>query len=176
VASRVTEGTVRIGVISDTHGLLRPEATEALQGSDLILHAGDICGFEVVEELRAIAPVTAVRGNNDHDPWGSSLPETVTVEVNGVRIHMLHDLHDLAIDPPAEGVEVVVAGHSHQPMRERRNGVLHFNPGSAGPRRFSLPISVGRLVVRGGRVSARVILLDPRRGVSPVTRPGPVVA
>jgi putative phosphoesterase len=161
VAPHVTERAIRIGVISDTHGLLRPEATLALEGSDMILHAGDICGFEVVEELRHIAPVTAVRGNNDHDPWGSSLPETATLEIGGVRIHMLHDLHDLAIDPKACGVGVVVAGHSHQPMRERRQGVLHFNPGSAGPRRFHLPVSVGRLVVRAGRVSARVVILAP---------------
>jgi uncharacterized protein len=161
VAPRVTEHTTRIGVISDTHGLLRPEAVEALRGSDLILHAGDICGFEVVEALREIAPVTAVRGNNDHDPWGSSLPETVTVEIGGVRIHMLHDLRELAIDPKAEGVSIVVAGHSHQPMRERREGILHFNPGSAGPRRFRLPISVGRLDVRAGRVSARIVVLAP---------------
>ena len=157
----MSQGTIRVGVISDTHGLLRPEATEALRGSDMILHAGDICGFEVVEELRRIAPVTAVRGNNDHDPWGSRLPETVTVEVGGVRIHMLHDLHQLAIDPLADGVRVVVAGHSHQPMREVRSGILHFNPGSAGPRRFRLPISVGRLVVRAGRVSARVVVIAP---------------
>jgi putative phosphoesterase len=161
VAARVSEGEVQIGVISDTHGLLRPEAKEALRGSDLILHAGDVCGFEVVEELRKVAPVTAVRGNNDHDPWGSRLPETVTVEIGGVRIHMLHDLHQLAIDPLAEGVKVVIVGHSHQPMRELRQGVLHFNPGSAGPRRFRLPISVGRLVVRAGRVRSRVVVLAP---------------
>lgn len=157
----MSEGEVQIGVISDTHGLLRPEAKEALRGSDLILHAGDVCGFEVVEELRKVAPVTAVRGNNDHDPWGSRLPETVTVEIGGVRIHMLHDLHQLAIDPLAEGVKVVIVGHSHQPMRELRQGVLHFNPGSAGPRRFRLPISVGRLVVRAGRVRSRVVVLAP---------------
>lgn len=157
----MSERAIRIGVISDTHGLLRPEAREALRGSDLILHAGDICGFEIVEELREIAPVTAVRGNNDHDPWGSRLPETVTIDVGSVRIHMLHDLHQLAIDPAAEGVDVVVAGHSHQPLRERRAGILHFNPGSAGPRRFRLPISVGRLAVRGGRVFARVVVLAP---------------
>jgi putative phosphoesterase len=137
---------------------------DALRGSDLILHAGDVCGFEVVEELRAIAPVTVVRGNNDHDPWGSRLPETATVEVGGVRIHMLHDLHDLAIDPAEEAVAVVVAGHSHQPRRERRGGVLYFNPGSAGPRRFRLPVTVGRLVVRAGRVSARVLVLRPLSG------------
>lgn len=157
----MTAPAIHIGVISDTHGLLRPEATEALRGSDMILHAGDVCGFEVVEELREIAPVTVVRGNNDHDPWGSRLPETVTVDVGGVRIHMLHDLHQLAIDPRAEDVRVVVTGHSHQPLRELRSKVLHFNPGSAGPRRFRLPISVGRLVVRGGRVSARIVVLAP---------------
>jgi hypothetical protein len=161
VAPRVTASAIRIGVISDTHGLLRPEATTALRGSDLILHAGDICGFEVVEQLREIAPVTAVRGNNDHDPWGASLPETVTVEVGGVRIHMLHDLHQLAIDPAAERLGVVVVGHSHQPMQERRHGVLHFNPGSAGPRRFRLPVSVGHLVVRAGQVESRISLLEP---------------
>jgi putative phosphoesterase len=152
---------IHIGVISDTHGLLRPEAVRALRGSDLILHAGDVCGFEVVEELRGIAPVTAVRGNNDHDPWGSRLPETETIEVGGVRIHMLHDLHRLAIDPAAESVGVVVVGHSHQPLQERRRGVLYFNPGSAGPRRFHLPVSVGRLVVRAGLVRARIVRLDP---------------
>ena len=157
----MTNSVIRIGVISDTHGLLRPEAVKVLRGSDMILHAGDVCGFEVVEALREIAPVTAVRGNNDHDPWGSSLPETVTLDVGGVRVHMLHDLHLLAIDPRAEGVRVVVAGHSHQPMREIRQGILHFNPGSAGPRRFHLPISLGRLVVRDGRVSARVVTLAP---------------
>ena len=148
-------------MISDTHGLLRPEAVKALQGSDLILHAGDVCGFDVIEGLRAIAPVTAVRGNNDHDPWCSRLPETVTVDVDGVRIHMLHDVHDLAIDPAEEGVAVVVAGHSHQPQRERRGGRLYFNPGSAGPRRFRLPVTVGHIVVRAGRVTARVVVLMP---------------
>ena len=161
MAPRVGGKATRIGVISDTHGLLRPEAVEALRGSDVILHAGDVCGFDVVEDLRAIAPVTAVRGNNDHDPWGSRLPKTVTVELGGVRIHMLHDLHDLAIDPSEEGVAVVVAGHSHQPRRERRDGVLYFNPGSAGPRRFRLPVTIGRLVVRAGRVSARVVVVAP---------------
>jgi putative phosphoesterase len=157
----VTARVVRVGVISDTHGLLRPQAKEALRGSDLIIHAGDVCGFEVVEELRGIAPVTAVRGNNDHDPWGSRLPETATVEAGRVRMHVLHDLHHLAIDPAAEGMAVVVAGHSHEPRRERRNGVLYFNPGSAGPRRFRLPVTVGRLLVRGERVSARIVVLVP---------------
>lgn len=159
MAPLLSPRATRIGVISDTHGLLRPEAIAALRGSDLILHAGDVCGFDVVEDLRAIAPVTVVRGNNDHDPWGSRLPETATVEVGGVRILVLHDLHDLAIDPRAEGFAVVVAGHSHEPQRERRDGVLFFNPGSAGPRRFRLPVTVGRLVVRGQRVTARIVAL-----------------
>jgi putative phosphoesterase len=161
VTERVGGKATRIGVISDTHGLLRPEAVKALRGSDLILHAGDVCGFDVVEGLRAIAPVTAVRGNNDHDPWGSRLPETVTVDLDGVRIHMLHDLHDLAIDPADEGVAVIVAGHSHQPRQERQDGVLYFNPGSAGPRRFRLPVTVGHLVVSARRVTARVVVLAP---------------
>jgi putative phosphoesterase len=148
-----------IGVISDTHGLVRPEALGALRGSDFIVHAGDVCGFEVIEALRELAPVTAVRGNNDGDPWGSRLPETAALEVGGVRIHVLHDLHDLAIEPKKEGIAVVVYGHSHMPSRERRDGVLHFNPGSAGPRRFRLPVTVGRLLVREGGVTARVVTL-----------------
>jgi len=155
---------MRIGVISDTHGLLRPEALRALRRSDLILHAGDVCGAHVIEELRAIAPVTVVRGNNDRDPWGRRLPETASLEVEGVRLHVLHDLQELALDPLEEGVAVVVSGHSHQPTSERRGGVLYFNPGSAGPRRFRLPVTVGRLVVRKGRVSARIVVLQPSEG------------
>ena len=161
MASGVAAKVLTVGVLSDTHGLLRPEAKDALRGSDLIVHAGDVCGFEVIEALREVAPVTVVRGNNDHDPWGSRLPETATVEIGGVRIHVLHDLHDLAIDPQEEGVSVIVSGHSHVPRRERRDGVLYFNPGSAGPRRFRLPVTVGRLLVRGGRASARLVTLLP---------------
>jgi putative phosphoesterase len=152
------EGPIRIGVISDTHGLLRPEAVRALRGSDHILHAGDVCGAHVVEELRTIAPVTAVRGNNDHDPWGRELPGTATLELEGVRIHVLHDVSDL--DLAAAGVAVVVSGHSHQPVRVRRGGVLYLNPGSAGPRRFRLPVTVGRLTLRSGRVQARIVTLS----------------
>jgi putative phosphoesterase len=151
---------IRIGVISDTHGLLRPEAVRALRGSDVILHAGDVCGAHVVEELRAIAPVTAVRGNNDRDPWGRGLPPTATLELEGVRIHVLHSLADLDLDPTAEGVAVVVSGHSHQPLRQRRKGVLYLNPGSAGPRRFRLPITLARLTVRAGRATARIVTLS----------------
>jgi putative phosphoesterase len=151
---------MRIGVISDTHGLLRPEALRALRRSDLILHAGDVCGAHVVEGFEEIAPVTAVRGNNDRDAWGRRLPATATLEAEGVRIHVLHDRHDLRLDPRAAGHDVVVFGHSHQPLKERRGGVLYFNPGSAGPRRFRLPVTVGCLVVRAGRVSARIVPLD----------------
>jgi hypothetical protein len=149
----------RIGVISDTHGLLRPEAVRALLGSDLILHAGDVCGAHVLEELGRIAPVSAVRGNNDRDPWGRGLPKALSLEVEGVGIHVVHDLHDLALGDSAADVAVVVSGHSHRPLRERRGGVLYFNPGSAGPRRFRLPVTVGRLLVRGCRVSARIVPL-----------------
>jgi len=132
-----------------------------MRGSDLILHAGDVGGAHVIEELRRLAPVAVVRGNNDIDPWGRRLPETLTVEVGGVYIHLLHVLGELALDPRAEGVKVVVSGHSHQPRRGRRGGVLYVNPGSAGPRRFCLPVTVGRLVIRDGRVSANIVPLLP---------------
>lgn len=148
-----------VGVISDTHGLLRPEALRALRGSDRIVHAGDIGGPEVLAALRRIAPVTAVRGNNDREPWADRLPEARVVRVEGVRFFLLHDVHTLAVDAAAAGFAVVIAGHSHQPRMERRDGVLYFNPGSAGPRRFRLPLSVGRLLVRDGKVRARILPL-----------------
>jgi uncharacterized protein len=152
-------GPVRIGVISDTHGLLRPEALRALRGSSLIVHAGDIGTADVLDALRAIAPVVAVRGNNDHGAWARALDERRTFEVDGVRLHVTHDVKELTIDPAAEEVDVVIAGHSHRPLHERRGGVLFLNPGSAGPRRFSLPITVARLVISGGRVQARIVPL-----------------
>ena len=130
-------------------------------GSDCILHAGDVCGAHVVEELSTIAPVTAVRGNNDRDPWGRRLPPAVTLELAGVRIHVLHALADLDLDPAAEGVAVVVSGHSHRPLQQRRSGVLYLNPGSAGPRRFSLPVSLAHMTLRAGRVTARIVTLTP---------------
>ena len=136
-----------LGVISDTHGLLRPEAVEALRGSDRILHAGDVGDPEILEALAQIAPVTAIRGNVDTDPWARALPETEVVEAGGVSIYMLHDLGQLDLKPEAAGFRVVVYGHSHQPKIEEKNGVLYFNPGSAGPRRFNLPVSVGRLTI-----------------------------
>lgn len=154
----------RLGLISDTHGLLRPQAVEALRGCAHILHAGDI-GLRgertsILEELARIAPLTAVRGNNDHGDWAEVLPDTAQLEFGGIRIHVLHILGELRIDPLAEGVKVVVSGHSHQPRIETRDGVLYVNPGSAGPRRFRLPVCVGRLWVAGGEPKAELIELS----------------
>jgi hypothetical protein len=145
---------MRIGLISDTHGLLRPEVLAWLEGSDHILHAGDICGPEVLERLARIAPLTAVRGNNDRGRWAESLAGAETVRFGGVAVHIVHDLQDLEL---AEPVQVVVTGHSHKPRVEQREGVLFVNPGSAGPRRFSLPISAGELRVDGDRVTAHLM-------------------
>ncbi len=149
----------RIGIISDTHGLLRPQALCALAECMQILHAGDIGGAAIVDALAAIAPVTAVRGNNDTDAWGFGLPARATLAIDDVRIHLLHDIADLAIDPAAAGVRVLVSGHSHQPAIVQRDGVLHINPGSAGPRRFRLPVSVAMLEIRGAEVTARIVEL-----------------
>jgi uncharacterized protein len=147
---------MNLGVISDTHGLLRPEAIEALVGSDRILHAGDIGAAEVLVELARIAPVTAIRGNVDTESWARGLPETELVELGDATIYMVHDLGRLDLKPEAAGMRVVVYGHSHQPKMEERNGVLYFNPGSAGPRRFKLPVSVGRLRIEDGKVSVEL--------------------
>jgi putative phosphoesterase len=152
---------VRLGVISDTHGLLRPEALRALRGSERILHAGDIGGPEILAALRRIAPVTAVRGNNDRGAWAGRLPETRVLRIADTRLFLIHDLHELELDPQAAGIHVVIAGHSHQPRQQRSGGVLYFNPGSAGPRRFRLPVTVGRLIVRDGHVRSRVVDLAP---------------
>jgi uncharacterized protein len=140
-----------VGVISDTHGLMRPEALAALSRVDHILHAGDIGSEEVLEALRRIAPVTAVRGNNDRDGWAHKLPETQRVRFAEHDVYVIHDLKELAVDPVAERIAIVVSGHSHQPAIERRDGVLYLNPGSAGPRRFRLPICVATL-----RISTRI--------------------
>jgi uncharacterized protein len=152
--------TFKIGVISDTHNLVRPEAKRALAGVDRILHAGDICGAEVLEALRAIAPVTAVRGNNDHGPWADAIPVTEAVEIKGIAIYMLHYVGELDLDPQAAGFHVVVSGHSHRPSIEHKDGVLFLNPGSAGPRRFTLPISLGFIEIAQGRVKARLQTLQ----------------
>ena len=154
--------TVRIGVISDTHGLLRPEAVRALRASALIVHAGDIGTPDVLAALRAIAPVVAVRGNNDRGAWARPLRDAETVEVAGVRVHVVHDVKELGGDGATPDVDVVIAGHSHRPGIARRDGVLFLNPGSAGPRRFSLPITIARLSVRGGRARARIVPLTLR--------------
>jgi putative phosphoesterase len=143
-----------IGVISDTHGLLRPEALAALRGSDFIIHAGDVGDPQILTALEAIAPVTAIRGNVDTEPWARSLPETNVLEAGGLSIYILHDLARLDLKPEAAGFSAVIYGHSHQPAQHTRDGVLYFNPGSAGPRRFNLPISLGRLTVRDSVISA----------------------
>ncbi|MDP3857637.1 MAG: metallophosphoesterase family protein [Stagnimonas sp.] len=151
---------MRIGVISDTHGLLRPQALAALRDCELILHAGDIGGPEVLEALAAIAPLAAIRGNNDTGPWAQAVPETRTVEAAGKRFYLLHDLKALALDPLAAGVDVIVSGHSHQPKCERRDGVLYLNPGSAGPRRWRLPITLACLRVEDGAIEHELVSLD----------------
>ncbi len=145
---------MRIGVISDTHGLLRPEAIEALTGVEHILHAGDVGGIEILDRLRAIAPVTAIRGNVDGFGPCSELPEIEVVEMGGFSFYMLHDLQTLDLDPIAAGMAGVIYGHSHQPKIEEHNGVLYFNPGSAGPKRFSLPVSLGFLEIADGKATA----------------------
>ena len=148
-----------LGVISDTHGLLRPEAVAALRGVDRIIHAGDIGAPEVLAALGEIAPVTAVRGNNDRAAWASAIAHTQVVDADGVLIYVIHDVAELDVDPAAGGFGVVVAGHSHQPLNEQRGGVLWFNPGSAGPRRFKLPIALGRLTIEAGRVRGDIVTL-----------------
>ena len=148
-----------VGVISDTHGLLRPEAVAVLAGVEHILHAGDVGDPAILEALRNIAPVTAIRGNVDVSGDCARLSETELVELGGVGIYMLHDLNALDLNPIAAGVAVVISGHSHKAKIERKKGVLYFNPGSAGPKRFSLPISVGLLEIVDGRVEARVVQL-----------------
>ncbi|MGO4475205.1 metallophosphoesterase family protein [Massilia sp. 2TAF26] len=150
---------MRIGLISDTHGLLRPEALAFLAGSEHIVHGGDIGKPEILERLAAIAPLTVVRGNNDTAAWAGTIPETARLVVGGVAILVIHDLKELAGEPAADGVRVVVSGHSHKPACVERGGVLYVNPGSAGRRRFSLPIAAGELLVEDGRVEARLVTL-----------------
>lgn len=149
---------MRIGLISDTHGLLRQEALAALAGVDRIIHAGDIGNAQILEALAAIAPVDAVRGNNDKGPWAEAVPHSLTLDVDGVAIHLLHDLKELKGSLPP--VKVIVAGHSHKPMVREENGVLLVNPGSAGPRRFKLPVTVGFLSIAAGKASATITQLQ----------------
>ena len=152
----------RIGLISDTHGLLRPEAMAFLQGCEHIVHGGDIGDPRILEQLAALAPVTAVRGNNDRGAWAAAVPDTARLELEGLRLYVIHDLAELAIDPAAEGVHVVVSGHSHRPKAEERGGIWYVNPGSAGPPRFRLPISAGELKLDGGIVTPRIVELVKR--------------
>lgn len=152
--------SVTVGLISDTHGLLRAEALAALAGVDFLVHGGDIGKPEILATLRGIAPLTVVRGNNDRAAWAGDIPHASVLEVDGVRIYAIHDLKEITIDPARAGMQVVVSGHSHRPSSTRRDGVLYVNPGSAGPRRFSLPISVARLVIEDGRVAARIVELN----------------
>ena len=148
---------MKVGVISDTHGLLRPEAVELLRGSEHIIHAGDIGSPEIIPALEKIAPVTAIRGNVDTQPWASKFAETEVVELEGLHIYVIHDANALDLNPRAAGFAAVISGHSHHPKQEIKDGVLYFNPGSAGPRRFKLPISIGRLVIANGKLSAEIL-------------------
>jgi putative phosphoesterase len=150
---------VRVGLVSDTHGLLRPEAMAFLAGSDYIVHAGDIGDPAILLKLAGLAPLTAVRGNNDKGPWAVQLPHLALLQAGEILIQVIHDLAELEAAPRVAGVDVVVSGHSHRPMVVERDGVIHVNPGSAGPRRFKLPIAVGELVITGGNVQARTVEL-----------------
>jgi putative phosphoesterase len=149
-----------VGVISDTHGLLRPEALAALRGSDLIIHAGDVGRADLLDPLRALAPTFAVRGNVDGGSWATALPMTQLVEAGALLFYVLHDIAQLDLDPAVAGFSAVVYGHSHRPSIETRDGVLYLNPGSAGPRRFSLPVSIAKVRVTGREASAAIVTLD----------------
>lgn len=149
-----------IGVISDTHGLLRPQAVRALEGSDIIVHAGDIGNPEVLRGLKTIAPLFAVRGNTDNGPWSGKIPVSDTAEFRGVLFHILHDLARLDLDPQAAGIHVLISGHSHIPAITRKNGILYLNPGSAGPRRFSLPVTLARIIIKGEELLPEIICLE----------------
>ena len=151
---------MKIGVISDTHDLLRPQAVAALRGVDHILHAGDICGPTVLRGLGEIARLDAVRGNNDRGAWAADLQTSVAVEFDAITVYMLHDLSELDIDPAVAGFHIVISGHSHRPLIESRDGVLYLHPGSAGPRRFTLPIAIGLLEINGSQIHAELKMLE----------------
>jgi putative phosphoesterase len=154
-------GRLTVGLIADTHKLVRPEAVAALRGSDVIIHAGDVGGPDVLRELARLAPVTAIRGNIDKGDWALALPPTNVLDAGRVLIYVIHDIGELDLDPGAAGFRVVVSGHSHKPAIIEKGGVLFVNPGSAGPRRFSLPVSVGRLTIDGSMVTAELVDLTP---------------
>jgi uncharacterized protein len=152
---------LRVGVLSDTHGLLRPETRAFLVGCDYIIHSGDIGGGAILKDLEALAPLIAVRGNNDNEPWAKRLRATELIRVGGVFLFVIHDLSQLDIDLRARKVRAVISGHSHKPQVEERDGILYLNPGSCGPRRFKLPISIGEIIVAGTEISARTVELSP---------------
>jgi putative phosphoesterase len=154
---------MRVGLISDTHGMVRSNALDFLRGCDRIIHGGDIGGPAILEQLNTIAPVTAVRGNNDTGSWAQGLNAIEIVDVQEVRLYAIHNLAEITIDPATAGVRVVISGHSHKPRIEERAGVLFVNPGSAGPRRFKLPIALGELMIERASVTARYVELDDRR-------------
>ena len=153
-----------VGVISDTHGLLRPEALEALRGSELIVHAGDVGDARVLDHLRAIAPTIAVRGNVDTEQWARTLPITAVVDAGGLHLFVLHDLATLDLDARAAGFAAVISGHTHRPRADVKDGVLYLNPGSAGPRRFTLPVSLAKLRIDGAHLSHEIIELTISSG------------
>jgi len=149
----------RVGLISDTHGLVRPQALAALKGSELIIHAGDIGKPEVLMSLHKIAPVIAIRGNNDRDTWAKKLPDVLNLQINQLKIHVIHNVNELEANPITEGFRTIVSGHSHKPGMVTQEGILFINPGSAGPRRFKLPVAVGKLQIASGNVTAEIIEL-----------------
>ena len=155
-ATERSDARLRIGLLSDTHGLLRPEVEAFLQGSDRIIHAGDICDASIIEQLERIAPLSVVRGNNDVGAWAESLSDTELVRIGGIDIYVIHNVAELNVSQLPVAVKVIVFGHSHKPVAERRDGVLYVNPGSAGPRRFKLPISAAELVIEIGEVAVRL--------------------
>jgi putative phosphoesterase len=157
---KITKPVEVIGLISDTHRLVRPQALDALRGVDLIIHAGDIGKAEVLDALKPIAPLHAIKGNNDRGMWAKKLPGTTILSVGGVRLFLIHDVHDLDFDPFERGIAAVISGHSHKPSIVERDGVLFVNPGSAGPRRFKLPVVVGKLRIADGKLKAEIIELD----------------
>ena len=156
---RVTLKAGLIGVISDTHGLLRPEALDALKGSELIIHAGDIGKPEVLTSLTSLAPVLAIRGNNDRESWAKKIPDILHLRANGACLFIIHNVNDLEVDPGAEGFHAVISGHSHKPSLTNSEGVIFLNPGSVGPRRFKLPVALARLRIQGGKVNAKIVEL-----------------
>jgi putative phosphoesterase len=156
----MTQDSLVLGVISDTHGLIRPQALAALRGSDLIIHAGDVGNAKVIAQLSEIAPTFAIRGNVDTGPWAASLRPTEIVEVGELLFYVLHDIGELDLDPPTAGFAAVVFGHSHKPSIETRDGVLYLNPGAAGPRRFKPPVSLVRVVVSGRELRPEIVELE----------------